>query len=145
MLIRAARRSPAVSLVLLVVSLGGCRSSAPPSNAAEPASHGLDVTAIDRSVDPGDDFYAFANGAWLKRTEIPADRSTWGPTEVMTEEAASRTRELLETAAKPPADVGSVRQQAADYFASYMDEQGIESKGLGPVKPLLDRIAAIDS
>jgi hypothetical protein len=69
----------------------------PPASPA--ASHGLDLTALDRSVDPGDDFYAFANGAWLKRTEIPGDRSTWGPSEAMTEETAQRTRQLLEEAA----------------------------------------------
>ncbi|HET9272568.1 MAG TPA: M13 family metallopeptidase [Vicinamibacterales bacterium] len=145
MLIRAVRRPRAVPIVILAASLGACRSSASPSDAAAPASHGLDVTAIDRSVDPGDDFYAFANGAWLKRTEIPADRSTWGPGDAMTEEAARRTRELLEEAARTAPAAGTVQQQAADYYASYMDEAGIEATGTAPLKPLLDRIASIDS
>ena len=115
MLIRSARSFRAVPIVILAAALGGCRSSAPPSNPAAPVSHGLDVTAIDRSVDPGDDFYAFANGAWLKRTEIPADRSTWGPGEAMTEEAARRTREILEEAGRAAPAAGTVQQQAADY------------------------------
>ncbi|HWN84627.1 MAG TPA: M13 family metallopeptidase [Vicinamibacterales bacterium] len=107
--------------------------------------HGLDVAAIDRSVNPGDDFYKFANGAWLEKTEIPADRSTWGPSEAMTEEAARRTRELLEEAGRASPPAGSVRQQAADYYVSYMDDAGIEAAGLAPLKPILDRFAAIDS
>ncbi len=107
--------------------------------------HGIDVSAIDRSVQPGDDFYMFATGAWLARTAIPDDRSTWGPTEVMAEEAASRTRELLEQAGASSPKPGTVAQQAADYYASFMDEAGIEAKGLAPLRPLLDRYAAIDS
>ena len=103
------------------------------------------MTAIDRAVDPGDDFYAFANGAWLKRTEIPADRSTWGPSEAMTEDAAQRTRQLLEEAGHSPAAAGTVRQQAVDYYASYMDEAAIEARGLAPLAGMLARIAAIES
>jgi len=103
------------------------------------------MTAIDRAVDPGDDFYAFANGAWLKRTEIPADRSTWGPSEAMTEDAAQRTRQLLEEAGHSPAAAGTVRQQAVDYYASYMDEAAIEARGLAPLAGILARIAAIES
>jgi putative endopeptidase len=142
-------RRAGAALLVVAVGLAGCRPSPPPPEAKasrQPeASHGLDLTAIDRAVDPGDDFYAFANGAWLKRTEIPPDRSTWGPTEAMTEDAAVRTRELLESAAKASPTAGSVQQQAADYYAGYMDEPTIESKGLAPLKPMLDRIAAIDS
>jgi putative endopeptidase len=117
----------------------------PTATAAPAAVHGIDVSAIDRSVDPGDDFYAFANGAWLARTEIPADRSTWGPTENMSEDAAVRTRGLLEEAGKAAPPAGTVRQQAADYYASYMDEAGIEAQGVAPLAPMLARIAAIDS
>jgi len=125
------RSSGLVSTVLLVAALASvasCHSSAPPPEppASPAASHGLDLTALDRSVDPGDDFYAFANGAWLKRTEIPGDRSTWGPSEAMTEETAQRTRQLLEEAARVEPAAGTVRQQAADYYASYMDEAEIE-------------------
>jgi len=149
MLSRNARVVSTVLLAVATAAASGCRASAPPSDAkssSTPApSSGLDLTAIDRSVDPGDDFYAFANGAWLKRTEIPADRSTWGPTETMIEDTATRTRQLLEEAGRASAAAGTVQQQAADFYASYMDEAAIEAKGLAPLKPLLDRIAAIDS
>ncbi len=106
---------------------------------------GLDLAAIDRSVHPGDDFYKFANGTWLATTEIPPDRSTWGPTENMAEVAAERTRALLEAAGTASPAPGTMQQQAADYYASYMDDAGIEAKGLAPLQPMLARIAAIDS
>ena len=139
-------------LAFTVLSLAGCRSqpsnapASPPSGAPGTAAvHGVDPQNMDRTVDPGDDFYKFANGAWMARAEIPPDRSTWGPSEAMTEEAASRTRGLLEEAAKASPAAGTVQQQSADYYTSYMDEAGIEAKGLAPLKPMLDRIAAIDS
>jgi predicted metalloendopeptidase len=135
-----------LSAVLLCVASSACKpANKAPSRAPSTAAHGIDMSAIDRSVEPGNDFYAFVNGAWIARTEIPADRSTWGPAEAMTEEAARRTQDLLEAATKASPAPGSIEQQAADYYASYMDEAGIEAKGLAALKPLLDRIAAIDS
>ena len=136
----------ALTSTLLGVVCGACTAadkSARPAPAA--AARGIDMSAIDRAVEPGNDFYAFVNGAWIARTEIPADRSTWGPAEAMAEEAAKRTRQLLEEAGNASPKPGSIQQQAADYYASYMDEAAIDAKGLAPLKPLLDRIAAIDS
>jgi putative endopeptidase len=60
--------------------------------------HGLDLAGIDRSVAPGDDFFHYANGAWLKVTEIPPDRSSYGPGEQLTELTAERTAELVRSA-----------------------------------------------
>ena len=143
MLIRASR-VPAALLATTLLSFGGCRSSEPVSR-SDATPHGVDPANMDRSVDPGDDFYKYANGAWMARTEIPPDRSTWGPSELLTEQAAERTRGLLEDAAKASPAAGTVQQQAADYYASYMDEAGIEARGLTPLKPVLDRFAGITS
>ena len=68
-------------------------AKAPP--AAPVASSGIDLAGIDRSVVPGDDFFAWANGSWMKATEIPADRSSWGSGGEMTERTAKRTAELI--------------------------------------------------
>ena len=67
--------------------------------AAQAASHGIDPSAIDASVAPGDDFFLHANGAWLKTTAIPADRSSYGVWSVLFDRAQQRTRDLLEKAA----------------------------------------------
>jgi len=149
---RACRLCFATLSALAVCAMAGssCRPSGSTATADAPAAatsrvSGLDLAAIDRSVHPGDDFYKFANGTWLATTEIPSDRSTWGPTENMSEAAAERTRALLEAAGKASPLSGTVQQQAADYYASYMDDAGIEAKGLAPLQPMLGRIAAIDS
>lgn len=112
--------------------------------AKEPAVvHGIDLAGIDHTVRPGDDFFDYANGAWIKTNEIPADRSNWGSWGILSELNNQRVRELIETAAAAKAAEGSDAQKVGDFYASYMDEAGIEAKGPAPLKPALDRIAAI--
>jgi putative endopeptidase len=108
-----------------------------------PASVGLDLAGIDRSVAPGADFFAYANGTWMKTTEIPADRATYGVGAAVAELTNQRTNELIQQAAGANAPAGSEMRKIGDYYASYMDEAGIEAKGLAPLRPELDRINAI--
>ena len=92
---------------------------------------------------PGADFYAYANGGWMKSVEIPADRSSYGVWQVLAEQNDERVAALIrETAASAPAD-GSDAKKVADYYAGYMDESGIEARGLTVLRPTFDRIAAI--
>jgi putative endopeptidase len=112
------------------------------SGTAAPPMHGVDVAAIDRSVAPGDDFFRFANGAWLKATEIPPDRSTWGSGAVLFELTSKRTVELIQGAAAQ-APAGSEAQKIGDYYGSFMDEARIEELGLKPLAPALASIDAI--
>jgi putative endopeptidase len=116
--------------------------AAAPAPAATPAA-GLDLDGIDQGVAPGDDFFKFANGTWLKNTEIPADRSNWGTGAQLSELTAKRTADLIKEAAAAGAPAGSDARKVGDYYASFMDEEGIESKGLAPLQPSLDKIAAI--
>lgn len=90
---------------------------------------------------PGDDFYAFANGQWLAATEIPADRSAWSASHALVEETNQRILQLIEAAGRQPG-AGDAKRVAA-YYAAIMDEAGIEARGTAPLKPVLDRIAAI--
>ncbi len=103
-------------------------------------SPGLDLAGMDKAVHPGDDFFGYANGTWDRTTEIPADRSSWGTGAALSELTDKRTAELIQTAAKAQ---GAEARKIADYYAAYMDEAGIEAKGLAPLKPTLARIAAI--
>jgi putative endopeptidase len=113
--------------------------------AQQPASttHGIDVANMDRSVRPGDDFYEFCNGTWLKRTEIPPDRAAVGVFNELLDLTNKRTVGLIEEAAKSNAPAGSEARQIADLYKSYMNEAALEQKGIAPLKPHLDRIAAI--
>src|SRR5437773_9674898 len=116
-------------------------SAAPAPNV--PANVGIDLAGIDRSIAPGADFFAYANGTWMKTTEIPPDRAGYGVGALVDERTNERTNELIKQVASANAPAGSEARKIGDYYASYMDEAGIEAKGLTPLQPKLDRIAAI--
>ena len=127
--------------VAFVLSSGPSLLAAP--NPTPIVSPGLDLSGIDRTVRPGQDFFVHANGAWLKATEIPADRAAYGVGGVVNELTSQRTAALIQQAVKADAPKGSTAQKVGDYYASYMDEAAIEAKGLAPIQPTLDRIDAI--
>ncbi|HTX24869.1 MAG TPA: M13 family metallopeptidase [Steroidobacteraceae bacterium] len=106
---------------------------------------GLDLAALDRAVAPGDDFFRYANGTWLKDTPIPADRASYGVFEKLIELTTARAAHLMQQAAAAHAPAGSESRKIGDYYASFMDEAGIERRGLRPLEPELARIAAIGS
>jgi endothelin-converting enzyme/putative endopeptidase len=128
----------AVRIVLLLFVL--CTV---PASAQQAAGHGIQVQNMDRSVKPGDDFYQYANGAYLKRTEIPPDRAAIGVFSKLDDLANQRTADLIEEIAKSNAAPSSESKKIADLFHSYMDEAAIEKRGMASLKPHLDGIAAI--
>jgi putative endopeptidase len=107
------------------------------------APKGVDVDGMDRSVRPGDDFYAYANGEWMKKTEIPPDRPGYGVFSILEEEIHRRTADLIQGAARTKPAAGSDARKVADFYAAYMDEKAIEKRGLGPVRAELADIARI--
>jgi putative endopeptidase len=111
--------------------------------ASAPQTHGIVVANVDRSVKPGDDFYRFANGEWIKRTEIPPDRAAVDVFTKLADLSNKRTNDLINEIAKSNAAAGSGERKVADLFNSYMNESAIEAKGMAPLKPHLDAIAAI--
>jgi len=111
--------------------------------APAPETHGIAIANMDRSVKPGDDFYLYANGEWIKRTEIPPDRARLGVFSKLADQSNKRTAALIEEAAKASASAGSSSRKIADLYNSYMDEAAVEAKGLAPLRPHLDGIAAI--
>lgn len=137
------------------VILSACASlgDAPPAPVAAPlaeasprpayGAYGFDTAGMDSSVKPGDDFFSYANGTWLKTTEIPADRSSYNSFAVLREAASKRTVDLIETAAKTQGPAGSEARMIGDYYASFMDEAAIEAKAATPLAPELAQIAAI--
>ena len=104
---------------------------------------GFDEAGMDKAVKAGDDFVAFTSGTYLKNLEIPADRSNYGMFTRLRDLSQERTRQIIEDAAKQPAAPGSNAQKVGDFYASFMDEAAIEAKGISPIKPRLDAIAAL--
>jgi putative endopeptidase len=125
-------------LLVLVVMTGFIFWSVPAT--AMRAAYGIDVAGMDKSVDPGDDFFGYANGGWMRSTEIPADRTSFGAFDVIFDEVSKRTADLITEAGKA-ADPES--KMVGDYYAAYLDEQTIEKRGLEPVKAELAAINAI--
>jgi predicted metalloendopeptidase len=103
---------------------------------------GLDLSAGDPHVKPGDDFFAYANGHWLASFTIPADHSSFGPFDRLNELSQERVRGIIEQAAAMHAAAGTPEQQIGDYYAAYMDEAAIEANGLTPAQADLQRIGA---
>jgi len=106
-------------------------------------THGIAVANLDRAIQPGDDFYQYTNGGWLKRTTIPPDRAVVGVFSELADSANKQTVALIEEDAKSKAPAGSNARKIADLYNSYMDEAAIENKGLEPVRPHLQAIAGI--
>ncbi len=125
-------------LLLALAIVCGAAAATPP--AADP---GIQLANMDGSVRPGDDFNLYVNGGWLKSVVIPPDQSSWGSFSTLRDKAAKRTADLIADIAKIKAAPGSDEQKIGDYYASFMDEAGIEAAGLAPLKPALARIAAI--
>ncbi|HLK34572.1 MAG TPA: M13 family metallopeptidase [Terriglobales bacterium] len=129
----------AVFLVSFLLSfLAGFAQDVPQQTAP-----GISVAYLDRSVKPGDDFYGYTNGGWLKRTEIPPDRAAVGVFTMLSDLANKRTVALIEDEAKSNPPAGSNSRKIADLYKSYMDEAGIEKRRLEPLQPHLQAVAAI--
>ncbi|WP_266168551.1 M13 family metallopeptidase [Dyella subtropica] len=109
------------------------------------SASGVDLAGIDHAVKPGDDFNSYANGAWAKTAEIPADRSSTGVFLKVFEKAEKRNAELIRDAGKSNPAAGTNARKIADYYAAFMDEAAIEKHGLEPIKPVLAKIDAIKS
>ena len=135
---RIALFSKYVFLCLVALGLGVLAQNAPAQDV-----HGIAVANIDRSVKPGDDFYRFANGDWIKRAEIPPDRAGVDVWTKLGDLSNQRMADLIKEISQSNPSAGSGLRKVADLYNSYMDEAAIEAKGLSPLQPHLDAIAAI--
>jgi putative endopeptidase len=113
------------------------------STAAVPVPQNADTQDMDRSVKPGDDFYRYANGGWLRTAKIPSGQSSYDSRAMLTEKTSQRVRDLIQDAALAHSAKDSIVQKVGDYYASFMDEDGIEAKGLTPLADEMAKISAI--
>ncbi|MCD0487733.1 M13 family metallopeptidase [Pedobacter sp. MC2016-14] len=103
----------------------------------------FDKSAMDTTVRPGDDFFGYASGAWLKKAEIPASETGWGSFYTLFNDNQQSLHSILEDMTKKEHDKGSNEQKIADLYLSGMDTLAIEKLGYEPIKPLLAKISAI--
>jgi putative endopeptidase len=128
------------SVALISSTMPMLFSSPPPAQAI-----GVNLALRDLAVKPGDDFNEYANGAWRKTTEIPADRSSTGVGFEVFEKAEKRNADLIREAGAGKPAPGTPQRMIADYYAAYMDTAGIEKRGLAPLQQRLSTIAEIRS
>jgi predicted metalloendopeptidase len=108
-------------------------------------SFGVALENMDKSVKPGDDFFRYVNGTWLKNTEIPADKSNYGSFNVLGDLSNDRVKSIIEAAAAKNAPKGSEEQKIGDFYAAFMDQDAINAAGLEPIKADLKRISDVSS
>jgi putative endopeptidase len=103
----------------------------------------FDKSGIDSTVNPGDNFFEYANGTWLKKTNIPKSETGWGSFYSLYNDNLKNLEHILIEAGKEEHSKGSLEQKVGDFYASGMDTAGIEKRNYEPIKPLLAQIDAI--
>ena len=116
------------------VTAATSQTSTAKTTGAQYGTFGFDEKGMDRSVAPGDNFYAYANGTWAKTTPIPADKANYGAFNFLSDLSESRTRGILDTAAKDP------NSKIGRAYATFLDRAAIDAKGLAPIQPWLTKV-----
>jgi putative endopeptidase len=129
-----------------MVALAACgQQQAPTTTAEAPAAlkSGIALENMDTNVRPGDDFFSYVNGKWIAETEIPADKATYGGFGILADEAEEDVKAIIEQSASGDFAKGTDEQKVGDLYRSYLDMEVRNSKGVAPLEPELERIAAI--
>ena len=138
-----------ISSAAALILLAGCgQSTTPEPTTAEtddaPVS-GIDLSYIDDSVHPGDDFFGHVNGKWLEEFEMPADKARYGTFDKLREKSQEDVKAIIETSASGDFAKGTDEQKVGDLYKSYLDMETRNARGTEPLQPELERIAAISS
>src|SRR5947208_11732670 len=126
---------------MLALATASLVAVAMPVSAAKPVygDWGYNPAAMDSSVKPGDDFWAYVNGTWDKNTKIAADRASAGPFVTLSDGAEKDVRQIVDQLAGDP-NRDHLGQQVGDFYASFIDTNAIEAAGTAPLKPYLAQI-----
>ncbi len=124
--------------ILSVLALASCSNST-----KDYSKNDILARDLDSTVNPGDDFFRYANGTWIKNNPIPAAYSSWGIGNLVVEEIRDKLKKINEDAVKAHAEKGSNTQKIGDFYLSGMDSTAIEQRGVKAVQPQLDSIQAI--
>jgi putative endopeptidase len=134
-------------LILLFLTLANSQNPPSPNTAAPefPYTPGLDVTAMDKSVDPCVDLYTYSCGGWKKNNPIPPDQTSWDVYGKLYLDNLNFLRGILEQAAAGGAERDAVTQKIGDFYGACIDETTVEKRGISAIQPELDAIAQLKS
>ncbi|WP_417465472.1 M13 family metallopeptidase [Kordiimonas sp.] len=156
-MIRSVLKSSVAATALLLAACGNSNDNASDDAAGKAVAEmqasantspaigdwGVDLTARDEAVTPGNDFFNYANGTWMATHDIPADRSSYGVGLIVHERAQERVKAIIEELGAKGGEKGTPEQKVGDYYASWMDTATLNKLGAAPLKADLDRIAGI--
>ncbi|MCG9697688.1 M13 family metallopeptidase [Shewanella sp. Isolate11] len=151
-------RKSLIAMALATTFLGGCGTQettspksdtpsdvvAPMQAKAELGSFGVDLTARNLNVKPGDDFFMYASGTWYDNFVMPADKTRFGAFNALAERSETQVKEIIDDIASRT-NLNPDEQLIADFYHAYMDTDTINKLGITPVQATLDQIAAIKS
>ena len=129
--------------ILLLIPAALFAQTAPQPTTQLPYSPSLDLSSMDTSVSACDDFYKYSCGGWIKKNPIPPDQSGWEVYSKLEYDNQQLLWGLLQQASQPNPSRTAAEQKIGDFFHACMDEAAIERAGIGPLQPVLDRIAKI--
>ena len=130
-----------VFLFLTITVLAACNQKADMPPAVE---SGIDLSYMDTNTRPQDSFYDYANGTWLRETEIPADKTRFGAFDILRDKVDAEVRAIIEASASAEkAAIGSADQKVGDLYTSFMDVERLNAVGLKPLEPYFSRIEQI--
>lgn len=111
---------------------------------AELGTFGVDLSARNEAIKPGDDFFMYASGTWYDNFEIPADKTRYGAFNALAERSENQVKEIIDDVSSRT-DLNADEKMIADFYKSFMDTETINKKGLAPIQSTLDEIAAVSS
>lgn len=137
-------RSTLLAAVCVVGTTAWCEAEEATTVTAESDSvtkqSGIDTSLFDSEVDPGDNFYHYANNVWLQKTEIPSDKADYGIFTILNDETQEQVRSLIENAAKKEGQPGSADQKVGDLYKSVLNLEARDAAGIQPIQSMLDMI-----
>ncbi|MDM1293109.1 M13 family metallopeptidase [Sphingobacterium sp. N143] len=131
-----------LSIVLMMMS---CQSNKNNESEQTARTNFFDVSGMDTTVNPGDNFFQYANGGWMKNTAIPASETGWGSFYILADENLEKLKTVLENAANSGSKKGTDQQKAGDFYASGMDTVTIDQLGSKPIEPTIQKINALQN
>src|SRR6516164_8994741 len=137
----------AAALLAVLVAMASAQSS-PAQKVQEPKLPyypSLDLTSMDRTIDPCENFYEYSCGGWKKNNPIPADQTSWSVYAKLYQDNLNFLRAILERAAKDSPDRDLVTKEIGDFYAACLDEAAVEKRGIEPIQGELDAVAPLKS
>jgi putative endopeptidase len=131
------------SALLMLAACGQEPATEAKPDEAAPLRSGIDLSELDNTVRPGNDFFAYVNGKWVAATEMPGDKSRYGTFDILRDESQGNVKAIIEMSATGDFAKGTDEQKVGDLYKSYLDVDARNARGVAPLQPELERIAAI--